>query len=93
MVLIIEAQTKEFGRKFWEFIRDGKYRIKTKGSGVPQFYRFDKPQEAGYPVMIELFARSSWVLEENAILTPVHIDDSVSNLSAIFFLRQKHGLI
>ncbi len=54
VVLIIEAQTKEFGRKFWKFIRDGKYRIKTKGSSVPQFYRFDKPQEAGYPVMMHI---------------------------------------
>ena len=33
--------------------------------------------------MIELFARSSWILEEDAVLTPIHIDDSVSSLSAI----------
>lgn len=83
IVLIVEAQTKEFGQKFWEFIEKGKYVNRAKSNGKPQFYRFDKPQEAGYPSMIELFARSSWILDESAILTPVHIDDTVSSLSAI----------
>lgn len=83
IVLIVEAQTKEFGQKFWQFIEEGKYINRARSDGKPQFYRFDKPQEAGFPAMIELFARANWILEENAILTPVHIDDSVSSLSAI----------
>lgn len=29
MVLIVEALTREFGEKFWEFIQDGKYRNKA----------------------------------------------------------------
>lgn len=33
--------------------------------------------------MIELFARTEYVLEGGAELTPIHIDDSVSSLSAI----------
>ena len=33
--------------------------------------------------MIELFARTTNILESNAELTPIHIDDSVSSLSAI----------
>jgi hypothetical protein len=83
VVLIVEAQTKEFGQRFWDFIKEGKYRNRAKSSGEPQFYRFDKPEEPGYPSMIELFSRSSWMMEQNAALTPVHIDDSVSSLSAI----------
>ena len=51
MVLIVEAQTKEFGKKFWEFINKGKYRNRAKSNGEPQFYRFDKPEEPGYPTM------------------------------------------
>ena len=33
--------------------------------------------------MLELFARAEWILPEDAVLVPVHIDDSVSSLSAI----------
>lgn len=33
--------------------------------------------------MIELFSRSSWMIERDAVLTPIYIDDSVSSLSAI----------
>lgn len=54
MVLIVEALTTEFGQRFWDFIRQGKYRNRARSSGTPQFYRFDKPEEPGYPLMIEL---------------------------------------
>ena len=30
-----------------------------------------------------MFARAEWILPEDAVLVPVHIDDSVSSLSAI----------
>lgn len=83
MVLVIEALTEEFAQKFWQFIQDGKYRNRARSNGKAQFYRFDKPETAGYPYMIELFSRADWLLKSDAILTPIHIDDSVSSLSAI----------
>lgn len=83
VVLIVEALTKEFGQRFWDFIQDGGYQYRAKASGSPQFYRFDKPQRDGFPQMIELFARTDYILESSADLTPIHIDDSVSSLSAI----------
>lgn len=83
IVLIIEAQTKEFGQKFWQFIKDGKYINKARSDGKPQFYRFSKPQTLGYPAMLELFARSSLILDDTAMFTSIHIDDAVSSLSAI----------
>lgn len=83
IVLIVEAQTKEFGERFWQFIEAGRYVNKVKSNGNPQFYRFERPQEPDFPSMIELFARAKWILAEEAALTPVHIDDSVSSLSAI----------
>ena len=63
IVLVVEAQTKEFGQKFWQFIEDGKYRNRARSNGKPQFYRFDKPQVPGYPAMLELFARTSELRE------------------------------
>lgn len=83
MVLIVEAQTKEFGDRFWQFITDGGYRNKARSNGKPQFYRFDKPVDGQFPKMIELFARNELILESGTMLTPIHIDDSVSSLSAI----------
>lgn len=83
IVLIVEAQTKEFGECFWKFIKDGKYRIRAKSNGEPQFYRFDKPEDERFPKMIELFSRTNYLLQEENGLTPIHIDDSVSSLSAI----------
>ena len=58
MVLIVEAQTKEFGDRFWQFITDGGYRSKARSNEKPQFYRFDKPVDGRFPKMIELFARN-----------------------------------
>lgn len=83
MVLIVEALTQEFGDKFWEFIESGKYRNKASNTGCPQFYRFDKPENDSYPKMIELFARTNFKLKGMNGLTPVHMDDEVSSLSAI----------
>ena len=83
IVLIVEAQTKEFGERFWKFIKDGKYRIRAKSNGEPQFYRFDKPEDDNFPKMIELFCRSDFILKDAKGITPIHIDDEVSSLSAI----------
>lgn len=83
MVLIVEALTPEFGEKFWEFIEAGQYRNKATSTGTPQFYRFDKPEKEAYPKMVELFARTDFELKEMDGLTPIHIDDEVSSLSAI----------
>ena len=41
MVLIVEALTLEFGKAFWNFIKEGHYRNISRSSGEPQFYRFD----------------------------------------------------
>lgn len=83
IVLIVEALTRDFAEKFWEFIRTGNYINRAKSNGNPQFYRFEKPQSEGYPSMLELFSRTEWNLNPDSVLTPIHIDDSISSLSAI----------
>lgn len=83
VVLIVEALTREFGQRFWEFVQDGGYQNRARSSGTPQFYRFDKPTGEGFPLMIELFARTEYILEDGGELSPIHIDDNVSSLSAI----------
>lgn len=73
IVLIVEAQTKEFGEKIWEFIKAGKYINRSKSNGKPQFYRFEKPQEPGYPLMLELFARA-WLDLSEKLNQGLHVD-------------------
>lgn len=83
VVLIVEALTEEFGTRFWKFIREGGYTNRARSTGAAQFYRFDKPVHEGFPLMVELFARTEYVLKEGSELTPLHIDDNISSLSAI----------
>lgn len=85
IVLIIEAMDGYFGEKFWQFIEDGGYEHREKGSGKNQFYRFSKPKNSDYPVMIELFSRKSndFDLKFKTGLIPIHIDESIISLSAI----------
>lgn len=93
MVLIIEVLTPEFGDRLWEFIKGGQYRNKVTNKGKPQFYRFDKPEIDGYPRMIELFCREDFKLKENKGITPIHIDDSISSLSAILLNEDYYQIL
>jgi hypothetical protein len=85
MVLIIESLTPSFGARFWEYIVAAGYEHKNKSTGEPQFYRFIDPHSKEYPYMIELFSRrnNAIVLPEDAVLTPIPLDDELSSLSAI----------
>lgn len=57
IVLWVEALDEAFVKAFWEFVNAGKYQVQQKSTGEPQFYRFLKPEEDGYPFMLELFSR------------------------------------
>ena len=85
LVLIIEAVDANFGKKFWECVKQAGYEHCNKSSGVPQFYRFSHPITNQYPAMIELFTRKldAIQLPEDAVLTPLPMDEDISSLSAI----------
>lgn len=85
LVLIVEAITPEFGKRLWEYIVKAGYEHCNRSLGVPQFYRFSHPVSTDYPFMIELFTRrlDAIILPQDAVLTPLPIDDDISSLSAI----------
>lgn len=85
LVLIIEAIDAAFGLKFWKFVKQAGYEHCIKSSGEPQFYRFSHPISKQYPAMIELFTRKLDCIQlpEDAVLTPLPMDEGVSSLSAI----------
>lgn len=85
LVLIVEAVDATFGQRFWEYVVAAGYEHKDKSTGEPQFYRFTNPQSHDYPTMIELFTRKpdTIVLPNDAVLTPLPVDEEISSLSAI----------
>ena len=86
IVLHVEALTPQFGQTFWRFVEAGGYGIRqASDTGKPVFYRFQKPADPSFPVMVELFARTPDGLEiaEGSQLTPIPLDEAVSSLSAI----------
>lgn len=95
IVLIIEALTPEFVARFWEYVKEAGYKHHNKGSGEVEFYRFFEPQNDGYPKMIELFARKPDVIKlpEDAILTPIPVDEELSSLSAILLNDSYYKLL
>ena len=86
IVLFVEVLTPEFGQKFWEFIKAGRY-LQSEGNPdqKPCFYRFQKPQEDEFPFMLELFSRVPNGLNfvPPGHLTPIPMDEQISSLSAI----------
>jgi len=94
MVLIVEALTPEFGKRFWGFIKDGGYENRAKNNGVPQYYRFDKPKSPDYPFMIELFARAESVFDEEMYnCRPLYLGEEISSLSAILLNSDYYNLL
>ena len=98
LVLIIEAVEANFGHKFLEYAKQAGYKHCNKSSEVPQFYRFSQPISNRYPATIELFTRKldAIQLPEDAVITPLPMDEDISSLSAILldndyyeFLKQE----
>ncbi len=86
VVLHIEAIDAGFGETFWRFVEAGQYEIRqASATGKPTFYRFQKPADARYPAMLELFCRAPDGIElaKGSHLTPIPIDEAVASLSAI----------
>ncbi len=84
IVLIVENISNDFGVAFWEFIKMANYKSIETGKSQKQFYRFKKPENKEFPEQIELFTRKPEInLLPETHLTPVHISDEVSSLSAI----------
>jgi hypothetical protein len=86
VVLHIEAIDAAFGETFWRFVEAGQYEIRqASATGRPAFYRFQKPADEHFPVMLELFCRApeGIALAAGSHLTPIPIDEAVASLSAI----------
>lgn len=95
IVLIVEVLTVEFGRQFWDYIKEAQYKHLNKSTGNSQFYRFTSPKSKEFPYMLEIFSRNpNFIkLEDDAVLTPLPIDDEISSLSAILLNEAYYELL
>ena len=95
IVLWVEALDEPFVLAFWDFINKGGYQTQQTSTGKPQFYRFQHPQDASYPSMLEFFAREPDVLQvaEGSHLTPLPMEEEISSLSAILMDRGYYEFI
>jgi hypothetical protein len=89
IVLIVEALSDEFVNHFWQFIKEGEYAVAQVGE-KKKFYRFIKPQTAGFPAMIELFSRRPDLIKEieGMYLTDIPTGEEAYSLSAILLDEQ-----
>ncbi|MCK5872968.1 MAG: hypothetical protein KAG26_09080 [Methylococcales bacterium] len=58
IILVVEALSKEFGEKFWEFIEAGGYQQRERSPENLEYFRFLKPSNTDFPKQLELFART-----------------------------------
>ena len=95
IVLIVESITAEFGEAFCDYIKEAGYEHLNKSNGTSQFYRFTVPKSKEYPYMIEIFSRNPdyIILGDDAILTPLPVDDEISSLSAILLNEAYYELL
>lgn len=95
IVLIVEALTPEFVKKLWGYIKEAEYQHQNKSTGEPQFYRFSHPKSKEYPAMIELFSRKieTLLLDSEARLTPLPMEEEISSLSAILLNQEYYEFL
>ena len=94
IVLIVEALSEDFARRFWRFIQEGGYKINRRSDGIPRFYRFEKPENGDYPAMLELFTRRAvdWI-DQEATLEPLPLGEDISSLSAIILNEAYYQMV
>ena len=93
MILIIEALSDAFVKRFWEFIIAGGYLQRQRGESLieadsgrnHEYFRFIKPANKAFPKQIELFSRRLGLMNfpEGAHIAPIPMGEELSSLSAI----------
>jgi len=98
LILIVEALTDTFVKRFWEFIVEGGYFQRERGEGETkgqkhEFYRFMRPTNPAFPKQIELFSRKLGLMDfpEDAHITPIPVGEDLSSLSAILMDEDYYG--
>lgn len=95
IVLCVETINSEFVTHFWSYLKKGNYKIAKKANGDPCFYRFEKPEESGFPSMIEILSALPGLfcdLEDFDVL-PMALEEEIISLSAIILNQDYYDFL
>ena len=95
VVLLIENIEPSFVGALRTFLREGGYEIKERSAGFPALYRFAKPADDRFPVIIELFSRTPDRLDlaDGQEIVPIPVGERPHSLSAILLDEAYYALI
>lgn len=96
IVLTVETLNAAFSGQFWSFVAEGGYEHQQAGpEGKTQCYRFVKPKDVTFPVMLELFSRRHEIIQAPADrpISRIPADDDASSLSAILMDDDYYALV
>ncbi len=85
VVLCVEVVDAAFAATFAAFLDAGGYQAWSTYEGERKFFRFEKPDNASFPYMIELFARppAALNLPESDRYVRLTVEDAIVSLSAL----------
>ena len=95
IVLCVETINSEFVTHFWSYLKKGNYKIAKKANKKPCFYRFEKPEESGFPSMIEILSALPGLfcdLEDFDVL-PMALEEEIISLSAIILNQDYYDFL
>jgi hypothetical protein len=95
VVLLIENIEPSFVGALRTFLREGGYEVKERTDGSPVLYRFAKPANDRFPVIIELFSKSPEGLDlgDAQEIVPIPVGEQPHSLSAILLDDAYYALI
>jgi DNA-binding TFAR19-related protein (PDSD5 family) len=94
-IVLIMRPSSEFLNAIKEYVKNGGYEIQKGDKDQSTFYRFQKPTNEQFPIMIELFATvdSEFELFEGQHIVPVANEGGIESLSAILLDEEYYSII
>ena len=96
LVVVAEHMSPAFATMIWSFLNAGGYSAYERKDGKKCFYRFLNPTTAGYPFMLEFFAREpiGFPVDKKTVIVPIPVDDEdISSLSGILMDENYYSFI
>ncbi len=94
-IVLIMRPSDNFLNAMKDYVRDGGYEIQKGDQEEATFYRFQKPSNTNFPIMIELFAtvESEFELFDGQHIIPIRTPEGIESLSAILLDDEYYSLI
>ncbi len=97
-IVLLAKPSGEFLNAIKDYVKTGGYEIQRSSKNQAAFYRFQRPKDENFPVMIELFAsidvESTFKLFEGQHIIPVESSSGgIASLSAILLDKEYYALI